>query len=82
MFQLAGGFFSLLYNSSEFRLRYADRYYKHFYNGGAMANATLTPKYDALYAVANPLKQLIYGVVRQKFDAFLCMLGIHFRCRR
>jgi len=30
---LFSGIFLTLYPSDEFKLRYADRYYKHFYNG-------------------------------------------------
>jgi len=68
-----GGLYNALLPSAEFKLRFADRYYKHFFNGGVFTPSTMIAKYDALYNLANPLKKLIYGVdlKRTKFDKFM-----------
>lgn len=46
--------YTLLRNSPEFRLLFADRIQKHFFNGGALTDAAITARYTALANEASP----------------------------
>lgn len=62
-----------LKGSAEFRLRFADRYQKHFFNGGAMTKQHWIDAYDRAYAQANTVVKAIYGsdLTRSQFDTFI-----------
>jgi len=46
--------YTLLRSSPEFRLLFADRIQKHFFNGGALTDAAITARYTALANEASP----------------------------
>jgi hypothetical protein len=46
--------YTLLRNSPEFKLLFADRIQKHFFNGGALTDAAITARYTALASEASP----------------------------
>lgn len=46
--------YTLLRDSPEFKLLFADRIQKHFFNGGALTNAAITARYTALANECSP----------------------------
>jgi len=65
------GLWAALKNSPEFQLRFADRYQKHFFNGGASTIQHWTQVFNDLYNQANPLYQSVYSGVLPLFSPSL-----------
>lgn len=53
--------FRRAYQNPEFRLLFADRLQKHFFNGGAMTRTVMTARWNALRAKVEPLAQACFG---------------------
>ncbi|NLF39936.1 hypothetical protein GX586_10845, partial [bacterium] len=52
-----------LTNSPEFRLLFADRIQKHFFNGGALAMESVSNQVEALRAIMAPQIKLVYNEI-------------------
>lgn len=66
--EIFSGLYASLRGTSEFRLRFADRYQKHFFNNGALTITHFKQVYDNIYAQAGPLYTALYGGVRFRLD--------------
>lgn len=53
--------FRRAYQNAEFRLLFADRLQKHFFNGGAMTRPNMQARWDSLRNQVNPLVQAVFG---------------------
>ena len=61
---LMKGLWTALRDSSEFRLRFADRYYLHFKSPkGSHRRENYERIFNELYAIAQPIKQAIFNKV-------------------
>jgi len=58
------GLWGSFIKSPDFRMRFMDRYSKHFGPGGAMSPQHRQWRWEQLYNMSNPLKQAIFNVVR------------------
>lgn len=50
-----------LRRSAEFRLRFADRIQKHFFNGGALTDHRVFDRYDDIRNRVTPVTEFVYG---------------------
>lgn len=61
VFNYIPAFYTLLKNSPEFRLRFADRAQKHFFNGGCLTRERLEALYFELRTAVRPIIEEVYG---------------------
>eukprot|EP01125_Pyxidicula_operculata_P018506 TRINITY_DN6570_c0_g1_i3.p1 TRINITY_DN6570_c0_g1~~TRINITY_DN6570_c0_g1_i3.p1 ORF type:complete len:1605 (-),score=364.92 TRINITY_DN6570_c0_g1_i3:641-5077(-) len=64
--------FTLMYNSSEFKMIWADRTQKAFYNGGALTPSNVARRWYGLVNVYQPLLNYMWNITldQSRFDMF------------
>jgi len=78
VYQIYGALFTALNTSAEFRLRFADRMQKHFFNGGALAKEVYNKTHADTLAQVDPIRLAIIGDVRKYEREYLEMEGRKF----